>query len=104
MKLQSHPFHLVDSSPWPLATSLALLITTIGGAAKIHGYSGITLTIGIITLLTCIFLWWKDVITESITLKCFPVIKITVYIFIFTICWKLLIFDKILEAIIYQKK
>jgi Cytochrome c oxidase subunit III len=78
MKFQPHPFHLVDSSPWPLATSLALLITTIGGAAKIHGYSGITLTIGIITLLTCMFLWWKDVITESITLKCFPVIKITV--------------------------
>src|SRR3954466_7841527 len=38
--IQGHPFHLVESSPYVLLVSLALLITTLSGVmTSIHGYS-----------------------------------------------------------------
>src|SRR5271154_4988904 len=83
------PYHLVDPSPWPIMTSFSLLITTIGAVLKFQGFNAICLTIGIITLLSCMILWWKDVITESTflghhTLKVQNGIKIGFIIFLFS--------------------
>lgn len=36
-KIQSHPYHLVEPSPWPLAASLALLILTVSAVLNFHG-------------------------------------------------------------------
>lgn len=90
MKLQSFPFHLVQSSPWPLATSLALLIVTLSSVLIFQGINAsILLIIGIISLLSCMALWWKDVIIESTylghhTVEVVNGIKIGFILFLFT--------------------
>ena len=38
--VQKHPFHLVDTSPWPLFASLGALCTTVGLVMYMHGYLG----------------------------------------------------------------
>ena len=66
MNIQSFPFHLVQTSPWPLATSLSLLVTTISSVLVFQGLNASALlTLGILSLLSCMALWWKDVIIES---------------------------------------
>jgi len=64
---QIHPFHLVDPSPWPLATSLAAFGTTTGGVMFFHGYSGgqFLLFSSLFFLVFMMFIWWRDVVRES---------------------------------------
>lgn len=64
---QGHPFHLVDPSPWPILTSLALLLLTFGGVMFMHGKAGgslVALT-GFALVLYCMFVWWRDVVKEA---------------------------------------
>lgn len=63
----SHPFHLVDPSPWPAVTSLAVLVLGIGGVLAMHKIDVWTFKIGLIMVLACAAMWWKDVIYESNT-------------------------------------
>lgn len=65
--MRKHPFHLVDSSPWPLVASMAALVTTVGGVMYMHGYSGgeLVLPFGISMTIYSMFVWWRDVIRES---------------------------------------
>ena len=67
MKFQPHPYHLVEPSPWPLAGSIALFITTISAVCFFHGYGhgGVFLTIGLLSVLFTMALWWADVIREG---------------------------------------
>lgn len=64
---QRHAFHLVDPSVMPLVSSLSALTLTTGSVAYFHGYSCGTLTtiFGFISLLACMFLWWRDVVREG---------------------------------------
>lgn len=66
-QFQAHPFHLVEPSPWPLLTSFALLITTVSAVMTFHGYNlgELFLIIGLISTVSCMGFWFKDVITES---------------------------------------
>lgn len=64
--IQSHPFHLVEPSPWPLAASFALLTSTL---------SGVIVGILIITSLT-IQTDLLDSFSTSILLTCTVSIKI----------------------------
>ena len=36
---QSHPYHLVSPSPWPLNTSISLFALTTTGVLTMHGYN-----------------------------------------------------------------
>ena len=65
--MNSHPFHLVDPSPWPLMSSLGALASTIGGVMYMHGYNGgnIVLLFGICVTIYSMGIWWRDVIRES---------------------------------------
>jgi len=67
MSLQKHPFHLVDTSAWPLFSALGAFTATFGGVTYFHGYEGgsITLSLGLIMILYSMFVWWKDVIREA---------------------------------------
>ena len=67
MAVQKHPFHLVDPSPWPLTGAIAAWATTTGGVMYMHAYQGggYLLTLGFITLLYTMFVWWRDVIGEA---------------------------------------
>jgi len=65
--IQAHPFHLVEPSPWPLASSLALLTTTISGVMYFNNYAngGFLLTLGLISTVISMFLWFRDIIIEG---------------------------------------
>lgn len=63
----SHPYHLVDPSPWPLVGSMAALVLTSGGVMWMHGHAGgrwLTL-LGFLGVLYTMFRWWRDVLRES---------------------------------------
>ena len=63
---QSHPYHLVEPSPWPLTGSMVLFILTLSSVAQWHGYETEKISIiGIILLLITMGLWWRDTIRES---------------------------------------
>ena len=64
---QAHPFHLVSPSPWPIYTSLSLFALTSSGVLNMHGFSRgiITLTFAFLILISCMTLWFRDVISEG---------------------------------------
>jgi len=63
----SHPFHLVDPSPWPFCTSIALWYTALTTVSVFHGYlSGFSAVLyGVLYLVFSLAAWWRDVIRES---------------------------------------
>ena len=67
IQFQSHPYHLVDPSPWPLALSMSLLVLTVSAVMYMHGfnYGGYLLNLGLILTITGMSLWFRDVIVES---------------------------------------
>ena len=67
MNKNEHPFHLVDESPWPLFTSIAVLTTLVGGVLYMHNfkYGFSTLIFGLLFLILCFTVWWEDVICEA---------------------------------------
>jgi len=64
---QAHPFHLVSPSPWPLYTCIALLTLTTSGVLTMHGFSHaeVFLSLALVTLISSMSLWWRDVISEG---------------------------------------
>ena len=64
----SHPFHIVDPSPWPFCTSMGLWYLTITTVAFFHNFlsSIFNIVFGIFYLCICLGFWWRDVIYESI--------------------------------------
>lgn len=68
---QEHPFHLVPLSPWPILTAFTLLLLTVGGVMFMHHYphGEYVAGLGFVSLIFCLFSWWKDVINESIVEK-----------------------------------
>ncbi len=64
---KNHPYHLVDPSPWPMASSLAVLVTAVGAVLFMHHTDHWVFIIGLILLLSCFFGWWRDVLKEGNT-------------------------------------
>lgn len=66
-RYQSHPYHLVEPSPWPIATSFALLVLMLSAAMYLHGfkYGGYLLNLGVILISTAMALWLRDVVVEG---------------------------------------
>ncbi len=71
-----HPYHLVNPSPWPLLSSFAGGLLAAGAVMWFHNVSIMEkefgawyLLPGFISILLCMFFWWKDVIYESVTEK-----------------------------------
>lgn len=60
-----HPFHLVNSSPWPLTSSLGAFILTRGLVKWFHFYSPDIFIIGVLRIILSIIQWWRDVIREG---------------------------------------
>jgi len=67
LRIPKHPFHLVTPSPWPLYTSLAILLLAVGLVQYMHNITGsfITLFFGLVYLIGLLTLWWRDVIREA---------------------------------------
>jgi cytochrome c oxidase subunit III len=62
---KKHDYHLVDSSPWPLLTSLATFIMALGMIHAMHGGTWYSIGPGLIFLLYCMGMWWRDVTVEA---------------------------------------
>ena len=66
-RYQTHPYHLVDPSPWPIVLGFALLVLTLSAVMYLHGinYGGYFLTLGFILTTYGSTLWFRDIITEA---------------------------------------
>lgn len=64
---QTHPYHLVDQSPWPLLTSLALFGMVVSAVLYMHGFvsGGLLLTLGFVLTASAMTLWFRDIIAEG---------------------------------------
>ncbi len=64
---ESHPYHLVDPSPWPIATALGAFFMLFGAGLWLHSYNiGFSLLVfGLVTTVLVAALWWRDVIREA---------------------------------------
>jgi len=64
-----HPYHLVNPSPWPLVGALSGGVFTTGMVIGMHGGGWWLVPIGVALILLTMFLWWRDVIKESVVEK-----------------------------------
>lgn len=67
MSHQTHPYHLVNPSPWPACGALAFLGITLGTAMWMHKHpgGGLLMILGFALGLYTMFAWWRDVIKEA---------------------------------------
>jgi cytochrome c oxidase subunit III len=67
MSHQTHPYHLVNPSPWPIVGAFSLLGLTLGGAMAMHGHTGgLPLAIfSFMMILYTMYVWWRDIVKES---------------------------------------
>src|SRR5687768_5220392 len=70
------PYHLVRPSIWPLAGAMAAGILAVGALMYMHQISlggfkvGMTgLAVGVLCVVSVMFMWWKDVIFEAVVEK-----------------------------------
>jgi cytochrome c oxidase subunit 3 len=61
------PYHLPDPSPWPIIGAVGAFLTLFGIILAAHFGNYIVLILGVVTVLTTMFFWWRDVIRESRT-------------------------------------
>ena len=63
-----HPYHIVDTSPWPFLISFGLLFFTFGLAMFFHGYNGSNLLLitGFSIIILTMFTWFRDIIREAV--------------------------------------
>lgn len=66
-EIKNHPYHLVDPSPWPLASAMAVLVLAIGAILFMHNIDHWVLVLGLLLVVGCFLGWWHDVIKESNT-------------------------------------
>jgi len=64
---KTHLYHIVDVSPWPLASSIGALLLTSGLACYIHrvSYGMFMFLLGLFLLLSSMYVWWRDIVRES---------------------------------------
>ena len=63
---KTHPFHMVDPSPWPVIGTASALCIAIGGIIFMHyGFPWLML-LGFAGLFYTFFAWWRDVVRESL--------------------------------------
>ena len=64
---QSHPYHLVEPSPWPLVGSISALVLAIGAIMFMHkiNFGEWVFGIGGFLVILTMFGWWRDVIREA---------------------------------------
>nr|AEP27546.1 cytochrome c oxidase subunit III [Hypera postica] len=62
---KNHPFHLVDSSPWPLLGSLGTFTTMMGLIKWFHMNNNNLMMLGMMINLLVMYQWWRDIVRES---------------------------------------
>nr|YP_002038851.1 cytochrome c oxidase subunit III [Tomistoma schlegelii]QOI74281.1 cytochrome c oxidase subunit III [Tomistoma schlegelii]CAH18636.1 cytochrome oxidase subunit III [Tomistoma schlegelii] len=65
MTHQTHPFHMVNPSPWPIMGAMAAMMLTTGLVLWFHCNLKLLLAMGLISTLTVMYQWWRDIVRES---------------------------------------
>lgn len=65
MTHQTHAYHIVNPSPWPLTGALSALILTSGLVIWFHYNSTTLLTIGLLANTLTMYQWWRDIVREG---------------------------------------
>nr|UGK73352.1 cytochrome c oxidase subunit III [Mesargus serrata] len=63
--MNNHPYHLVDKSPWPILSSLNMLMMMTGLAMWFHKFNPELMMTSMIILTLTSYQWWRDVTRES---------------------------------------
>ncbi len=63
------PYHLLKPSPWPLLGAISGGTMAVGGILLMHYNFPWLFVAGFLMVLLTMFLWWKDVIHESVVEK-----------------------------------
>ena len=63
-----HPYHLVNSSPWPFIISFGCFFFAFGLTMFFHNYQGkiIILLIGLVMIILTMFTWFRDIVREAV--------------------------------------
>nr|QUB07090.1 cytochrome c oxidase subunit 3 [Chlamisus sp. N29] len=77
MTNKNHPFHLVDSSPWPILGALGVMTSMVGLIQLFHQWNNTLLFIGLAINMMVVIQWWRDISRES-TFQGNHTIKVTV--------------------------
>ncbi len=64
-EVKSHPFHMVDPSPWPVVGTVAAFTIATGGIWYMHESQPWLLVLGFAILLFTFYVWWRDVVREA---------------------------------------
>ena len=62
---KSHPFHMVNPSPWPALGTASALCLAIGAIIFMHYDAVWLLVVGFGLLFYTFYAWWRDVVRES---------------------------------------
>lgn len=65
MTHQTHAYHIVNPSPWPLTGALSALLLTSGLVIWFHYNSTILLSLGLLANILTMYQWWRDIIREG---------------------------------------
>nr|YP_044758.1 cytochrome c oxidase subunit III [Rena humilis]BAD24743.1 cytochrome oxidase subunit 3 [Rena humilis] len=65
MSHQSHPYHMVNPSPWPIIGSGAALLITSGLILWFHKHTSALLKLSLLLTTLTAYQWWRDVVRES---------------------------------------
>ncbi|CCJ32489.1 cytochrome c oxidase subunit 3, partial (mitochondrion) [Pneumocystis jirovecii] len=60
-----HPYHLVNSSPWPLVCSFSLLSLALSSVLLFQGSTGIWFVLSLLSVVGSVVFWFRDVIAEG---------------------------------------
>jgi len=64
-EVKSHPFHMVDPSPWPAVGTVSAFLIATGGIWYMHEDQPWLLFLGFALLLFTFYGWWRDVVREA---------------------------------------
>lgn len=65
MTHQTHAYHIVNPSPWPLTGAMSALLLTSGLVIWFHYNSTTLLSLGLLANILTIYQWWRDIIREG---------------------------------------
>lgn len=68
---QTHPYHILPLSPYPLIMSMALLMVAIGAVMYMHElhHGGRLLGLGFAVVIATLYCWWRSVVHEGLVEK-----------------------------------
>ena len=61
----NHPYHMVEPSPWPVIGAISAGTLAFGLIMFMHDVTPWVLPLGALLVLSTMFVWWRDVVSEA---------------------------------------